>query len=376
MKRQLHQAAHGAALVLLLSLVLVASAFGFGPSAVPYGEGKIAYDCSAAASLAPGSRTTVDWVIWCGPVSGRMKFQVKAPKAAANVRWGSTPKVTGAARPPSCQEKAGTLACHLRKSGPITVRGSFTESAGACVGRTTVSIRDSDYREGEPFWKKPWGCRGSEPPTPPKVSAILKFRAAEVLDPELAGDHAAQVAKARRLRQAWIAEAPVERWSQVAWGSPLDASDAKLMSLRSHAIEQAGGLIEGWLEKHQVWATYYAGWFWGPEGSIFIGFTKEPDAIVARMKQELTFIEPAWVKPFEKPPLYTEAELEALTEQIVELLENGTGQGTIVGVSTDVLANKVEVEATDPAKARRLLESKLGAEAPIEVVKGYPAVLL
>ena len=373
MRRQPHRAAIGTALVLLLPLIFAATAAGFGPSAVPYGEGKIAYDCSGGASLAPGSKTTtIDWVVWCGPVSGRMRVEVAAPKKGGRVEWGGAPKVVGAADRPSCEVGRAKMNCTLRKSGPITIRGSFKASGGACAGKTLVSIPTGDFRDGEGFYGEPWGCPGSDPPKPPKVSAILKFRTAEVLDPGL--DQAAQVAKARRLRQAWIDEAPVERWSRVAWGSPLDASDAKLMALRSHAAEQAGQLIEGWVEKHQMRGTY-AGWFWGPDGSIFIGFTAEPDAVVARMKKELPFIEPAWVKPFETPPVYTESELEALTEQIIELLESSSDQGSIVGIGTDILANKVEVSATNPAKARRLLETRFGTEAPIEVVKGYPAML-
>jgi hypothetical protein len=374
-KRRPHLAALGVALVLLLSLVAAGSAAGWGESAVPYGEGKIAYDCAGGASLAPGSKTTVDWVIWCGPVSGRMRIEVEAPKAGGRVRWSGPAKVAGPAGRPSCKVGRAKMNCELRKSGPITVRGSFTVSAGACVGKTVVSIPTGDFRDGEGFYKEPWGCPGSRPPAPPKLSSILKFRATEVLDPGLAGDRGAEVAKARRLRQAWIDEEPVERWSQVAWESPLDASDAKLMALRRHATEQAGRLIEGWVGKHQMLGTY-AGWYWGPDGSIFIGFTQEPDATVARMKSELSFIEPAWVKPFETPPVYTKGELEALTGQIVTLLEERGGFGSIVGIGTDVLANKVRVSATDPSKARRLLTAKFGTDAPIEVVKGYPLQLL
>jgi hypothetical protein len=364
-------AALGVALALLLSLVAAGSAAGWGESAVPYGEGKIAYDCAGGASLAPRSKTTVDWVIWCGPVSGRMRIEVAAPKKAGRVHWSGLPKVTGPAGQPSCKLGAAEMNCKLRKTGPVTIRGSFTVSAGACAGKTLVSIPTGDFRDGEGFYKEAWGCPGSRPPRPPKLSAILKFRAAEVLAPN--GDRAAEVAKARRLRRAWIDEAPTERWSQVAWESPLDAADAKLMALRHHATEQAGQLIEGWVDKHRMQGTY-AGWYWGPEGSIFIGFTQDPDATVARMRAELPFIEPAWVKPFETPPVYTESELEALTGLIAQLLEGGS-EGTIVSIGTDVLANKVEVGATDPAKARRLLDAHFGTEVPIEVVKGYPAVL-
>ncbi len=350
------------ALALLLALAVAASATGFGPSAMAYGKG-IAYDCAGGASLAPGSKTKVDWVVWCGLVSGRMRVQVEAPKKASRVRWGGAPRVDGPARRPTCHAKGAELTCRLRKRGPITLRGSFTVSNRACAGRTVVAIRDAPDREGEPFYKEPWGCPGSEPPKPPKLSKILKFRAAEVLDPQLEGDRAAQVAKARRLRRAWIDEAPVERWSQVAWGSPLDATDAELMTLRGQAREQAGGLIEGWVEKHQMIGTY-AGWEFTADGSIYIGFTAEQEAIVARMKSQLHFVEPAWVKPFPVPPIHTQSELAALEELIIEYLEEQPDMGT------DTLANKLKVGAIKPVEMRKLLTAKFGAEAPIEVVKG------
>jgi hypothetical protein len=368
-------AALGAALALLLSLLAVTGAAGFGPSVGGYGEGRIAYDCAGGASLAPGSKTTVDWVIWCGPVTGKMNFQITPPKRAGAVEWGAAPQVSGPAGPARCRQQGPELACDLRKTGPITVRGSLTEPAGACAGKTAVAIHDSDFREGEPFYGQPWGCPGSRPPHPPKLSAILKFRAAEVLDPGLAGDHAALVAKARRLRQAWIEEAPTERWSQVAWGSPLDAKDAKLKALRSHALEQAGGLIEAWVTKHRMQSTY-AGWTWGADGSIYVGFTTEPEATVARLRKEVPFLEPAFVKPFPTAPRYTEVELEALTESIIEEIEGGSGLSSVVGVGLDVLANKVQVGSTDPAKVRAVLATKFGTEAPIEVVRERPAVLL
>jgi hypothetical protein len=303
-----------------------------------------------------------------------MKFQIRAPNRAGEVDWALAPTIDGAAGPTRCHEEGVKLACELRKTGPITIRGSLTEPGGACVAATVVSIRDSGLREGESFFKRPWGCPGSDAPEPPKVSAILRFRAEEVLDPDLAGEHAAQVAKARRLRRAWIEEVPVERWSEVAWGSPLDATDARLLARRGHAIEQAGQLIRAWLARHPHLNTY-AGWTWGADGSIYIGFTKEPNAVVARMKKGLPFLEPAWVKSFPSPPVYTEEELMTAQGEVSRYLQSlGRRAPYVPTMDIDFLANEVEVKAIHPGKVRRLLTAKFGAEAPIEVVKGYPIV--
>jgi hypothetical protein len=364
-KRRAHLAAPVAALLLLL--LAAAAARGFGPSAIPHDEGKLAYDCAGGASLAPGSRTSVDWVVWCGPVSGRMRVQVRAPMKAERVRWGVAPRVTGSGGRPDCRESRDELTCHLRKSGPVTIRGSLTLPGGACVGKTVVAIPTAPFREGEPFFAHPWGCPGNPPPRPPKLRSILRFRAAEALDPGSAGNHAALTAKARQLRQAWIDEEPVERWSWRAWRSPLDAKDAKLMALRGHAIEQADELIEGWVERNHARDTY-AGWTWGTDGSIYVGFTKEPEATVARMKRKVAFVEPAFVKPFPVAPNYTDDELNGLTEKVIDATtESGEDTYGIIEVGIDVLANKVRVAAEHVGATTRLLTERFGPDAPIEV---------
>jgi hypothetical protein len=371
MKRRSVLAALSVCLALLASLVAATSASSWGQSAVPYGEGKIAYDCSGGASLAPGSKTTVDWVIWCGPVTGRMKFKIYAPKRGGAVKWGAPPRIDGTTGPLHCAQEEDKLACELRKTGPLTIRGRLEEEAGACTAPTLVSIRDSGLREGESFFKRPWGCPGSEPPQPPKLSAILKFRAAEVLDPALGGDRGALVAKARGLRRAWIAESPVERWSRVAWGSPLDANDAKLLARRQHAIAQAGHLIEPWVLAHELDDTF-AGWAWGPGSSIWIGFTEDQAPLVARMRKQLPFIEPKWIKPFAVQPRYSKEELEEVWMSKVVKIARSSGRRKyfISAIDVDVLANKVEILAPHTTSVRRLLAERLGPDAPIEVKQG------
>lgn len=362
-----------AGLVALLALGAAATASGFGESAVPRGHG-IADDCSGGASLAPGSKTTVDWVVWCGPAKGRVRIKIEPPKQASPARSYSGARMIGGTPGDGLDCRFGrATSCRLEKNGPITVRGSFNVAHGACAGRTLVQIPSTRSDQGEAFYDDAWGCPGSKPPSPPKISKILKFRAGEILDPGLS--MAARKANARRLRQAWIDEEPVERWSQRAWGSPLDATDAELLALRLESGSHAADLIGGWVERHRMQATF-AGWTIATDGTIYIGFTAEQEAIVTRMKSELPFVEPAWVKPFPVAPVHTLSELEALEGLIIKYLEDRGSFATFTSMSTDFLANKVEVSATNPTKARKVLTAKFGPEAPIEVVKGYPAVFV
>jgi hypothetical protein len=201
----------------------------------------------------------------------------------------------------------------------------------------------------------------------------MNFHVNEALGAGLRGDRSDLRKEARSLRRAWIDEGPVERWSAVAWGAPVDAVEAEELALRSRSIEQAGELIDRWVHGHRA-GSIYAGWTWGREGTIYVGFTEEPDATVARMKDELPFIAPDRVEPFPAPPIYSEGELWSLSEAVIEYLRSFPGSWTNAGV--DVLANKAEIGAQKVARTRHLVLEHFGARAPIEVVKGYPAVPL
>jgi len=201
----------------------------------------------------------------------------------------------------------------------------------------------------------------------------MNFHVNEALGAGLRGDRSDLRKEARSLRRAWIDEAPVERWSAGAWGAPVDAVEAEELALRSRSIDQAGELIEGWVHDHHA-NRIYAGWTWSREGTIYVGFTQEPDATVARMKGELKFVAPDRVQPFPVAPVHSERELWSLSETVVEYLRSFPGSWT--DASIDVLANKVKIGSQKVALTRRLIVGHFGADAPIEVVKGYPAVAL
>lgn len=361
--------------ILSIFAVLPATAFSFGESAVPLPPG-LAADCSAAASLSPVREDVVNWVVWCGPVRGRFRIQVAAPQGSNVMSWGPAPRVdgSGVVSRPLCRLQGGQKeTCRLRKSGPVTVRGSFRVGGRPCDGRAGVAIRTDAYVQGEAFYKAPWGCPGSRPPRPPSLAHIVDFHVAKALGAGLQGDRLALRKEARRLRQAWIDEAPVERWSAGAWGAPVDAAEAEELALRSRSLEEADELIEHWVHRHRA-GSIYAGWTWDRRGSIYVGFTEEPQENVVRMKAEVRFIAPDRVQPFPIPPVYNEEELWSLSEKVVDYLQSFAGSWTDAGV--DVLANKVKIGSQKVARTRHLIVRQFGPEAPIEVVKGYPVVPL
>jgi hypothetical protein len=362
---------------LLLALVGAADAFGFGPSAGPQPKG-LAADCLGRTWLAPGSRHEVDWVIWCGPAKGRFNIQFHPGAKTKTFSVGAKRTVIGpgAGAPPRCGPHEGDVFCHVRKSGPLTVRGSFMVAGDACVEYVALWIHVGERAEGEGKAGKPWGCPGTERPTPPTVAHIVSFYEDERLGPALHGTRAAVVRKARGLRRAWIAEEPVARWAAHAWGSPVDAADSEELTLRLATISQADRLIHDWLRKTGL-VSIYAGWTWGPEGTIYVGFTREPTANLARLRKAEPFLVPSRLKPFPIPPTHTEAELHKLLISVgnatIALEEEDPEGGATYGftVSTiDTLGNKVAIGAKHVAAARRALAEKFGSEAPIEVFGG------
>jgi hypothetical protein len=362
------------ALSLLLSLVVAAGASGFSENALPPPAGH-ATDCAAGFSLAPGSRHEVDWVLWCGPERGSFEIQLHPQKGVGPIGLGAGTivKGPGAGATPRCRRRDGEVFCKVRKSGPVTIRGSFSVPGDPCDEHVAVWT-DSGRWNGGGIGGAPWGCPHRRPPKPAKVARIVKFYEGEHLVGGVS--RSALVAKARRLRQAWIAEEPVARFAADAWGVPLARPDLAELQLRLETIGQADRLIHDWLKKTGSYPIY-AGWTWGPEGQIYVGFTEEPEAMLARLRKAEPFLAPSRLQPFPVPPTHSEAELNQLLNRVLNLtiaLEEGESEGgetyefTEFGI--DILANKVEVGAIKVAAARRWIAEKFGPEAPIKVVRG------
>jgi hypothetical protein len=181
------------------------------------------------------------------------------------------------------------------------------------------------------------------------------------------------------LREHWIEEEPVARWSAVAWGAPVDEAEAFELRLRLESTEQADRLIHDWLKKTGL-TSIYAGWDWAPDGTIYVGFTRRPVATLARLRKAEPFVAPEPLKPFPTPPTHSEAELRKLAGRIIAAAQKLEGVGKrgfgLEEASLDTLANKIELRSFDPAAARRWVAANLGPDTPVEVVKAGGGELL
>jgi hypothetical protein len=377
--RPINRGVLGVALALLVALVGATNAVGFGESVVPAPKG-LAPDCLAGASLAPDSHHEVDWVIWCGPTAGRFEIQLHPQKEAGPVSLSAEPTVggLGAKAPPTCASREGDIFCKVTKSGPVIVRGSFRIPGNVCTEDVSIWINAGSF-SGAGKGGGPWGCPGREPPVPPTVAHIVRFHERELPGPALEGRHHAVVREAVWLREHWIEEEPVARWSAVAWGAPVDEEEAVELRLRLESVEQADRLIHAWLKETGL-ASIYAGWDSGPGGTIYVGFTRRPAATLARLRKAEPFVAPQWLKPFPVPPTHSERELRALAERIDgaarQREEEGKSGFFLEEAGVDTLANKVEMAVDRVAAARRWVTETFGAAAPIEVVKGGGGELL
>jgi hypothetical protein len=102
-------------------------------------------------------------------------------------------------------------------------------------------------------------------------------------------------------------------------------------------------------------------------GTIYLGFTDDPNGMVQQFKQEVSLIAPSHLRPFPIPPIYTERELSRLQEKV------WPSRGPLINFTTvNVLANKVEVGTEHVHRVRRLLADRFGFEALIPVVFEKP----
>jgi hypothetical protein len=368
----------GAALVLLVALVVAASVSAYGPNAVPPPAGH-ATDCATGFSHVPGSTRVADWVVWCGTERGSFQIQFHPQKEVGPIQLVGTPEASGpgAGPSPACHADEGELFCKVSKSGPITIRGTISIPGDICSEHVAIWINSGRWM-GSGIGGPPTGCPGRKPPTPPTIARIVRFREREYL----AGaheSHAALIDAARRLRQAWIAEDPIARWTEGAWGVPLSNGDVKELQLRLVSLNQADRLIHDWLKKTGL-TSIYAGWDWAPDGTIYVGFTRRPVATLARLRKAEPFVAPSRLKPFPIPPTHSEAELQKLAGRILaaaEKLERKGKQGfDLEDAGLDTLANKVELRSFDPVAARRWVDANLGPDAPVEVIKASGGELL
>lgn len=221
----------------------------------------------------------------------------------------------------------------------------------------------------------PSGCPKSYEEPVRRLGQIIRDRADEGLDLDLAGNKAAIVRRAKGLLAAWKRGDPVARWTseEEAFGMPLRAFEQTELEYRDVYRERFQDLVEegDWVEKNapHTYAGYELDYAAG--GIIYVGFTEEQDAYLAKLRKRL--IAPERFQPFPVLPTYTEAELFRIEEQFVGDRANWDLANM---VSINFLANKVEVGTQHLARMRRQIAARYGPDAPFMVVFARPIELL
>jgi hypothetical protein len=212
-------------------------------------------------------------------------------------------------------------------------------------------------------------------PHAPTFAAIKEYRQREGLDLDLTGHPGEIAARIRGLIAAWRAGDHLARSTASTWGVPLRKADLKLMEFRQTVLRRWGDQFEPWLARHPQADATYAGYFANPEsgGWIYVGFTAEQAALVAKMKHDLHLVGPGLIRPFPYQPAHTEAELGALQESISED-DSLWKLMSSMGIETEL--NEVRIASTHVAKLRAILAERYGADAPIQVEFGLPPELL
>jgi hypothetical protein len=263
------------------------------------------------------------------------------------------------------------VSCAGRVSGPVTLRGWIAAPRGT---RCAAGLRARTA--GLLYAAKPDGCPGGAPERAPEDLGYMRsFRRSFGLDPDLHGDRVAIDRRIRGLIRAWSRGEPVARVTTGELGLPLRARDDRELEFRDEYREQTASILEHWAPRHA--AATFAGWDFDHEhgGIFYIGFTGDQDAQLAAFKARFDLIAPGRIRPFPIPPTHSERELIALEEEVLEWFLTVEGD-LFTSLSTDILANKVEVGTLHVAKARRLLTERFGADAPIRVVHEARGVLL
>jgi hypothetical protein len=358
---------------------LTAAALAAGPaSAAPAPPEKKdrPRDCTTQSSLSGSDRSTVKYVVWCGVQTGRVTLRIRRPNDPRPLGFERRPEVSGSGASGAFEcrrQRGGRVFCEGRKKGSITVRGTVTVPPGS---RCATAIKLNVWRWTGDTTSKPVGCKNAYLPQVRPIREIIRNRAEDGLDLDLAGDRKAIVRRAMRLQRAWFRGNPVARWTseEEAWGMPLYAHEQVELEYRDEYRERFQDLVEegDWIAKNAP--TSYAGYEldFAAGGIIYVGFTVEPEATLEKLKTLL--IAPDRFKPFPVPPRYTEDELEDFQEALWPSQEP---LSRLINMSSiDYLANEIEVGTQHVARVKRLITERYGPDAPFKVVFARPAVLL
>jgi hypothetical protein len=265
----------------------------------------------------------------------------------------------------------GRVFCSARKDGPVTFRGSVTVPRGTrCAALLSLEV----WRWTGDSLDFPTGCPRSYEERERKVPQILSDRAWYGLDRDILGDRAARVRRAESLLAAWRRGEPVARWTseEEAFGMPLRAFEQAELEYRDLYRERFQNMVEGgdWVKRNapDSWAGYELDQAAG--GIVWVGFTKEPEAMLEKLRRRL--IAPERFRLFPVQPRYTEAQLEEIWLAFPR--RNSKLWGLVNMTSIHYIVNKIEVGTEHVRRVRRLIAEEYGPEAPFEVVFARPIV--
>lgn len=363
-----------AGLALCVAAFFAAGAQAATPS--PSAASERPRDCTTEAMLSAGQSSVLRYVVWCGVQRGRVTLRIRRPRGPALLGFSQTAAAAGpgAAGPLRCRaQRGGRVFCAGRKSGPVTFRGSVIVAPRTrCAAPLGLNV----WRWTGDSLDFPSGCPKSHQERERHLGQIISERTYYGLDRDLDGDRAAILRRAKGLLEAWRQGDPVARWTseEEAFGMPLRAAEQVELEYRDSYRERFQDLVEAgdWVAKNA--ASSYAGYELDEAagGIIYVGFTTEPEAMLAKLQRHL--IAPDRFKPFPVTPTYTEAELEKIWFDFPS--QKSPLWGLVNETGIDYLANKIEVGTEHVARVRRLIAARYGPDAPFEVVFARPGVLL
>ncbi|HET9678074.1 MAG TPA: hypothetical protein VFP21_11300 [Solirubrobacterales bacterium] len=375
--KRLHSAlAIGSAVVVVLATTLLFAAPVLSSPVATQSMGKgggYARDCVGAANLSRRYPQAFRFIVWCGVQAGKVRFSVRQAEGGQLLSYPrqAHPEASGAAGSFRCRKVVETLECAGRVDGPVVVRGFVEVPDGARCRR--VLVETAGIRRGG----RPTGCPGTHAERPPHDWAYMReFRQGFGLDLDLGGDRAAIDRRIRDLVQAWVSGNPVARVTAAELGLPLSARDQVELEYRDEYRERDSTAIERWAARHAK--DSFAGWDFDHEsgGIFYIGFVGDQEARIAEFERQVKVLAPERIKPFPTPPRYSERELAAFEEKLLELGVGSELLRLVNGIGTNYLANRVEVGTEHVAKVRRRLAERFGPENPALVVFEEPGVLL
>jgi hypothetical protein len=134
-------------------------------------------------------------------------------------------------------------------------------------------------------------------------------------------------------------------------------------------------VVGRWSLKH--FPASYAGMYFAKSkvARLVVGFTDRQAKRVRALERLPGLIVPSRIRAFPSIPEYSLAELAELQEQIVhEVMRGDAHSGLLVSVGVTIEDNRVDVGSQDIARARKVLGSLFGRDAPIRVrYEGAPA---